>query len=139
MRHHGDATLDQIADRFGHSSAAFEFHRPAISLLHHACGVPKGDRRALLIGAEWHIDDHQSALCPADDGFSVHDHEVERYRDRRLVAVHDHAEAVADEQEVAITVCNRSRMGVIGRQRDNRALPLQGGDIGRHQSGGRLL
>ena len=48
-----------------------------------------------------------------------------------LVAVHDHAQAVADQQEIHERVGDRRRVGVIGRQRDDRLAPLAGGDFRR--------
>jgi hypothetical protein len=61
----------------------------------------------------------------------MHDHQVERHRQRRLIAVHHHAERIADEQEIDIGVDDLGGMGVIGRQRNDRLAAFARGDIGR--------
>ena len=130
MRHHRNAAVDEIADGLGHAPAALELDGAAVGLLHHARGIAEGDRRALLVGAERHVDDDQRALGAAHHGAAMHDHQLERHRHGRLVAVHHHAEAVADQQEIAVLVGDRRGMGVIGGQRDDRLDALLGGDVG---------
>ena len=134
VRHHGNAALDEIVDGFRHAPPALEFDGAAVGLLHHLRGVAEGDGGALLVGAERHVDDDEGALGAAHDGAAVHDHQFERHRHRRFIAVHHHAEAVADEQEIAVFVGNRRRVRVIGGQRDDGLPALPGGDVGRHQA-----
>ena len=92
--------------------------------------------RAFLVGAERHVDDDESLFRAAHDRLAVHDHQFERHRHGRFVAVHHHAEAVADEQEIAVVVGDRRGVRVIRRQRNDRLAALAGGDVGRHQRGG---
>ena len=61
---------------------------------------------------------------------AMHDHELERHRQRGLEAMHHHAERVADQNEVHIFVGDGRGMGVIGGQRDDRLAALARADIG---------
>ena len=60
----------------------------------------------------------------------VVDHLVERHRQRRLVALHDHAEAVADEQHVDAGLVDEPREGEVvgGDHRDLLAARLSAGE-----------
>ena len=135
MGHDRNAAIDEVADRFRHAAAALDLHSAAVGLFHYLRAVAEGDGRALLVGAEWHVDDHQRMPGAAHDGASVHDHQFEGHRNGCLVAMHNHAEAVAHEKEVAVAVGDGRRMRMIGRQRDDR-LPalLHRRNIGRHQA-----
>jgi hypothetical protein len=134
MRHDGNAALDKIADRFRHAPAPLDLHRSAVSFLHDAGRVAEGDRRALLVGAERHVDDDECALGAAHHRAPVHDHQLKRHRYRRLVAVHDHAETVADQQEVAVAIGDRRGVRVIGGESDDGPAPFHGGDVGSHEA-----
>ena len=130
--HDRNAAIDKIADRLRHAPAAFEFDGAAIGFLHHLRGVAKRDRRALLVSAERHVDDDERALRSPHDRLAMHDHQFKRHRHGGFIAVHHHAQAIADEQEIAMIVGDRSRMRMIGRQRHDRLAAFTGGDIGRH-------
>ena len=47
----------------------------------------------------------------------------------RLEAMHDHAEAVAHQQEIHEWIGDGRRVGMIGRERDDRLATLAGGDF----------
>ena len=133
MRHHRNPAVNEITDRLGHAPAALDLHRAAIGLLHHASAIAKRHRGAFLIGSEWHIDDDQRAPGAAHNRAAVHDHQLERHRHGCLVAVHNHAEAVADEQEIAVAIRDRRGMRVIGGKRDDGLAPaLHGRDVRGH-------
>jgi hypothetical protein len=70
----------------------------------------------------------------AHHGAPVHDHEVEGNGNGCLIAMHNHAEAVAHEQEIAIAVGDRGRVRVIGGEGDDRLTALHRRNIGRHQA-----
>ncbi len=129
MGHDGYAALDQVVDGLGHALATFQLHRAAVGLLHDAGRIAEGDGRTFLIAAERHVDDDQGSVRAAHHRLAVHDHQLERHRHGRFKAVHDHAERVADEQEVAVLVGNRGGMGVIGGERDNRLTSFSRGDL----------
>jgi hypothetical protein len=48
--------------------------------------------------------------------------------------VHDHADRIADEQQVAVLVEDLGDGRRIGRQADDRRLTLAGGDVRRRQA-----
>ena len=131
MAHHRDAAVGEIADGLRHMRAALDLDGAAAGLLQHPRRVAEGDRRAFLIGAERHVHDHERAGGTAHHGLRMHDHELERHRDGGLVAMHHHAEGVADEQHVDIGVDDAGGMRVIGGQRHDRRAALAFGDIRR--------
>jgi hypothetical protein len=100
MGHHRNAALTEIMDGLRHASAAFQLDGAALGLLHHLRRVVKSLARALLIGAERHVDDHQRPLRAAHHRPPMRDHQLERHRQSRFEAMHHHAERVADQQEV---------------------------------------
>ena len=67
----------------------------------------------------------------ADDGLGVVDHLGHRHPDRGLVAEHDLAERIADEQErdAGLVEDLRGRVVVGGQHRDARAVGVQLGDV----------
>ena len=120
MRHDRNAAIDEVADRFRHASAALNLNSATVGLFHYLRAVSEGDGRALLVGAERHVDDDERTPGTAHDGASVHDHQFEGDRNGCLIAVHNHAEAVAHQQEVAVAVGDGGRMRVVGGERDDR-------------------
>ena len=110
--------------------AAFELDGAAARLLHYARGVAEGDRRTFLISAEGHVDDDEGAARAPHHGAGVHQHEIERHRHGRLVAMHDHAEGVAHEQHVDVRIDDARGVRVVGGERHDRRPALPGGDVG---------
>ena len=139
MGHHRNAALGEEVDGLGHAASAFELDRAALRFLDDLRRIVKGLRGALFIGAEGHVDHDERAFGAPHHRASMHDHQVERHRQCRFESVHDHAERVADQQEVDILVGNRRGMGVVGRERDDRLPALAGKDIRRRQPLGRNM
>ena len=129
MGHYRNAALGQKADGFGHAAAAFQFDGTTFGFLHHAGGVAEGLGRAFLIGTEGHVHHHKRAARATGDGAAMHDHEVEGHGDCRFKAVHDHAEAVAHEQEIHIFIGNGGGVRVIGGERHNGCRTFARGDV----------
>ena len=134
MRHDRNAAIDEIADRFRHAFAALNLNSATVGLFHYLRAVSEGDRRALLVRAEWHVDDDERTPRTANDRASVHDHQFEGDRNGCLIAVHNHPEAVANQQEVAIAVGDGGRVRMVGSERDDRLALLHRRNIGRHQA-----
>jgi hypothetical protein len=106
----------------------------------HPRGVAEGDRRALLIGAERHVDHHQRAGRTAHHRLRMHDHQFERHRHGGLVAVHHHAEGVADQQHVDMGIDDARGMGVVGGERNDRRATLAVANVRRgHPLDGKIL
>ena len=129
MAHHRHAAADQERHRLRHVRAALQLDRAGAGLLQHARGVAERLLAAFLVGAERHVDDDQRALRAAHHRPALQDHHVERDRHGRLQPVHDHAERVADQDEVAIAVDDPGRVRVIGGERDDPLAVLASGDI----------
>ena len=72
---------------------------------------------------------HHRMKMDAPSGTAI---ELKRHGNGCLVAVHHHAQAVTDQQKIAMQIGDRSRVGVIGGQRHDGLPSLAGGDIGRH-------
>ena len=115
VAHHRDARGDEPVHELGVDRAALELDRVAAALLHQLAGVGHAllDRR--LVRHERHVADDVRAARPAGDGAAVVDDLVERDRQGRVVALHDHAERVADEQHVGAGLVEQAReRGVVG-------------------------
>ena len=122
MRHHRDAARDEEADRAGHALAALQLDRRAAGRRHQPGGAAERLLAALLIGAERQVDDHQRPFEAATNRLPVQDHHVEGDAERRRHAVEDHADAVADQDDVAMAVDEpRHRRGVGGEADQRRA------------------
>ena len=119
------------ANGLGHARAAFDLDGAALGFLDHLrAALWKACGRALLIGAEGHVDHHQRLLGAAHHRRPMHDHQVEGNRQGGLEAMHDHAERIADQKEIDIAVGDSGGMGMVGGERDDRLAALAGADLG---------
>ena len=94
--------------------AALELHRLGAALLDQAAGVGHRVGRAHLVGQERQVGDEQRAAPRPRHHAGVIDHLVHRHRQRGVEALHDHAERVADQDEVD------ARLVGDARERDSR-------------------
>ena len=131
VTHDRDADLGEPARDFDHPASAFELDRVHAGLLHEAAGARDRllDRR--VIGHERHVADQQRLLGAPSDGLRVVQHVVQRHRQRRRVAEHHHAEAVADQQDGDSRLVEDLRAQVVvGREHGKApALVLQSLDV----------
>ncbi len=131
MAHHGHAALGQERDGLRHPRPAFQLHRATMSLFQNP---HRGMKRLLLrrlIGAERHVDHHKRMLRAAHHRMALQDHHLERDRHRGLEPVHDVAEGIADQNDVAIAIDQRRGMGVVRRQHHDRLAVLARANIRR--------
>ena len=119
MPHYGNAALGQMPNRCFHARATFKFHRLRTGFLNRARGIVKRMRRAFFVSAKRQINNHQRFLGPAHHRRTMGDHHFERHTQRRFHAIHDHAEAVANEQKIDMRINQFGRMRVIGCQANN--------------------
>jgi len=124
MAHHRHAALDQVFDGGRHRHAGLDLHRLGAGLLHDAHGVLIGELRRAFVGAEGHVDDHHGPLGAAHHRLAVQDHHLQRHADRVRQAVQHHADAVADQQQVAVRIQDLRHRGGVGGQADDRRLAL---------------
>jgi hypothetical protein len=127
--HDRDAALDEVTDGGGGVFAGLDLHGLTAGFLHDAGGVHEGLLDAGLVRAEGHVDDDEGLLRGTHHGLAVQDHHLERDADRGGQAVDDHADAIADEQEIAATIQQLGHGGGVGREADQRRRPLGGGDV----------
>ncbi len=106
--------------------------------LEQARGVHEGLLRAGLVRTERHVDDHEGALRAAHHGLGMQNHHVERDANGIGQAVDHHADAVADQQDIAVRIHDGGHGGAIGGQADERGLALAGADVGGGQAFDRL-
>ena len=99
VAHHGDAILRQAAHSISHRRAAFQLHRLRAALLQQPPRVAQGVLGAHVVGHEGHVGHDEGVLRAADDRPRVVEHVVERHGERGVVAEHDVAEAVANEDD----------------------------------------
>ena len=120
MADHRNPALGQEAHRVGHRRTAFQLHRRAARFLHHDRATVERLLGRSFIRAEWHVDRDQGVPAAANDGSPVRDHHVERHGYGGRKPVNDLAEAVADEQQVAMLVEQLRHSHRVGGQRDDR-------------------
>ncbi len=130
MAHHRDAALAEIVDGLGDAFAAFHLDRGAAGLLDDARGVAERNLRALLVGAERHVDDDERMPGAAHHRLAVGDHHVERDAQRVVHAVHHHAQAVADQHQIDMIVEKTRGVGVVAGQAHDRPRVLVRADLG---------
>jgi hypothetical protein len=139
MAHDRDAALDHVVDGFGHGRAALDLHRLGARLLHDPGGVVIGRLGAAFVGAEGHVDDDHGLARPTHHRLTMQDHHLHGHADGVGQAMNHHAEAVADQQQVAVVVENLGDRGGIGGEADNGIAALAGGDVRRRETPDRFL
>ncbi|CCV05789.1 hypothetical protein MESS2_1670018 [Mesorhizobium metallidurans STM 2683] len=131
MGHDRHAARGEEADRLGHGLAPLELHRCTTGLRHQARSVAEGLLGAFFIGTEWQVYDHQCSHQTAAHRLAVHDHHVESDAQRRREAVQDHADAVANENDVAVSINQSGDRRSICRQADEWSLAFPHSNIRR--------
>jgi hypothetical protein len=84
-----------------------------------------------FIGAERHIDDNKRMLRAAHHGAALQNHHLECDRHRGLEPVHNVAEGIADQDDVAVAVDQRRRVRVIRGQHHDGIAALAGANLRR--------
>ncbi len=100
MAHNGNFGFGKARDELKAALAAFDLYGFGAGFLDDADGVAKGFGDVGVIGAEGHVGDDEGVFGAAADGAGVVDHFVERDWEGVVVAEDDHAEGVADEEDV---------------------------------------
>ena len=98
--HDRDVDGSERGDGVRHGDAALELHRLGAAFLDQAAGVAQRILRAHLVGEERQVADEQRPLPRARHHAAVVDHLVERHRQGRVESLDDHAERVADQDDV---------------------------------------
>ena len=111
VRHERNAFLCDRFDLRDMTRAAFELHRLRAR-------VDKLFRRrdrlfGGVVGVNWHVRDEQRLFCPACRRARVMQHLFQRYRRRVLVPKHNHAQRVADQDDVDAGFVEQPRRGII--------------------------
>ncbi|OWK20579.1 hypothetical protein AJ88_28620 [Mesorhizobium amorphae CCBAU 01583] len=112
-------------------SAALELDGRTAGFGHDARGIAESLLGAFLVRAEGHVDDHQRLLQAASHGLTVHDHHLQRHAECRGQAVENHADAVADQHDIAMGIDQPGNRGGICRQADQRSLAFPQANIRR--------
>ena len=113
VSHYGNFGFGEAGDEFETALAAFDFDGFGAGFLDEADGVAKGFGDVGVIGAEGHVGDDEGVFCAASNGAGVVDHLVERHGKGVVVAEDDHAERVADEQDVYASLVGQARSRVV--------------------------
>ncbi len=113
MPHDRNPALDQKGDGLRHAAAALELDRSAAGLLHHPRSRHEGLLLRCFIRAEWHVDDDESSFRAAHHGESLQNHHIEGDGHGGLKPVHDHAERIPHQNEIAMLVKQPRGMRVI--------------------------
>jgi hypothetical protein len=116
-----------------HAAPAFELDRPTVSFFQYPRAGGERLLLRLLVGAERHVNHHQRSLGAAHHRVTLQDHHVERDRHGGLKPMHDHAERIPNQDDVAILVDQARGVGVIRGQAHDRLGALARPDIGRGQ------
>ena len=113
VRHHGDARCCECGDVRRVRCAPFELHRVRAGL-DKPLAVCDGEFRSRR-GAKWKIGEDERTLRSAGDRACVVEHLVHRHERRIRVAEHDHAERIADKQNVHAGLIKQARHRVVVR------------------------
>ena len=126
VTHDRDAARHQAPDQLGVLGAALELDRVSAALLDQASGRGQGRLDAGLVRHERHVADHVSPVRAARHRAGVIDDLVEGDRQGGLVALDDHAQRVADQEQVGVALVEQTREGrvVAGQHGDLLAAPL---------------
>ena len=103
MAHDRDLGVEEGFDDGEALAASLDLDRRAPTLGHQAAGVAHGVAQARVVAQPGHVAHHQRAGTDPVDGGRVVDDVVDRHLEGRLVAEDDHAERVADEDQVGPT------------------------------------
>jgi hypothetical protein len=131
MAHHGNAALGEKRHRLRHSLPSLKLDGAALRFLQDPHRGMKCLFLRSFIGAERHVDHDQGMLRAAHHRPALQDHHLERHRHRGLETVHDIAEGVADQDDVAMPVDQRRGMGVVGGQHHDGLAALASEDVRR--------
>ena len=129
MAHHRNAARGQEGDGFGHMFATLQLHRRRAGFLHQPCRRAERLLAAFLVRAERHVDHQHRPVQPARHRLSVHHHHLHRHRQGRGQSVQHHADAVADQHDIAMRIDQPGDGSGIGGQHHQRHAALAGADI----------
>src|SRR5262245_58093254 len=100
MAHHRHPDIDESSRNLCDLRSAFYFYSRSSAFLDESSGIAHRFLSTELVRQEWHIGDNQRALNAAAHGPGVMDHHVERDRQSGVESEHNHAEGVADENDI---------------------------------------
>ena len=113
VSHYGNFGFGEARDEFETALAAFDFDGFGAGFFDEADGVAKGFGDVGVIGAEGHVGDDEGVVGAAADGAGVVDHFVERDGESVVVAENDHAERVANEEDIDAGLIGKARSRVV--------------------------
>ncbi len=117
VAHDGNPRRDQLPDELRVNGAALELDRVTAAILHQLPGVGHRLLERRLIRHERHVADDVSSPGSPRDRATVIGHLVERHRQGRVVTLDDHAERIADQEDVRACFFEKPRKrGVIGSE-----------------------
>ena len=110
--------------RVRHLPAALQLDAIHAALFQQATGVADCLSTVSLVGEERQVADEIRVLRPAPHGFAVVDHLVHGDRHRGIVAQHDHAQRITDQDRIQPRPVRGQRAGiVVGRDHGDRLAP----------------
>ena len=132
MGHDRDPVRRESADRLDDLGAAFHLDRIHPCFFEETRRVPKSIGGARLVRPERHVADQEGPGRTARNGGRVADHVVHRHRYGRRIAEDDHAERIADEDDVDAGLCDeaRERRVVCRHHRDALAVAFHRDEVG---------
>ena len=129
----GHAGLDQAADERDDAFAALDLHAVGAALFDEAEGVAQALVIVGLVGPEGEVGEEEGRAQDAPDATGVVDHLVHRHGQGGVVALHGHAQGVADEDERdglgAEGLNNRRGGGVVARDGGEAADAFEGANL----------
>ncbi|KAG1450140.1 hypothetical protein G6F57_016478 [Rhizopus arrhizus] len=117
MRADRDLALDQIADDVDLEAGTFDLDHLGTGLQQLQRGIQRAFGRS--VGAKRQVGHQQRTLQYAGHGAGVVDHVGHGHRQGRIMALHDHPQRIADQDQVnAVCVKSAGKAGVVGGQHD---------------------
>ncbi len=115
VAHHGNSRCHEVRDEFGVLRSAFELDRVRSAFFDKTTSVGHRLVDRGLIRHEGHVANDVGSLCAASNRAAVVNDFVQRHRQRGLVALYDHAEGVANEEQVNLTLIQELGKGRVVR------------------------
>ena len=121
VAHHRDAELGEAACDLDHRSSPLELDRVHARLLEEPSRADDRLLRRRVVGHERHVADQQCLARAPSHRLRVVEHVLQGHRQRRRIAEHHHAEAVADKQDRKPSLIEDLRAEVVVSGQDRKA------------------
>ena len=116
MTHDRDFSFCQPGDQLQAAFTALHLHGLGASFLYETHGIVQRIRHVRVIAAVRHVGHKKRTARSAPHGASVVQHLIDRYCQRALMPQHDHAERIADKDQIHTGFVEQPRGRIVIRR-----------------------